>query len=602
MSQENSKEPKKLKEIIEKEIEFIEQSRQQYHPEDQGKPPFGIALSGGGIRSATLNLGVMEVLNACQILKRADYLSSVSGGGYIAGYVHAHLNKYRENAYAGMFLTEQIAKLKDYGYYLTPGQNRWERFWSKLRMGGALVISFLMNLIWVVALVGVLIFGIKFFYYALFNSPYFQAGLKCVLIGTIVILAYYFFCHGLRRIRLWNSDYLYYAAGFLLLLLMFWAGLSLAEKKGQFPNFEEVNEVLKTYSFGYLHLPKWVAWPSDESGRTGLLLSSIILFVTGFFANPNLLTLHRFYRDRLRKAYLQDAGTGDEGLKLAEIRPKTGTGYWGPYPLINTCLNLFNANDENFPGTKGSDYFVFSPLFCGSERIGYLDTQNELYQNRTLATVVAVSGAAVNPHMGTQSKSPVAFLLTLLNLRLGYWEFAPKAYPWFRWLTWWPYYHILELLSWNDTNRWRVNLSDGGHIENLGVYELLRRGCRLIIAVDAAADRKYAFNDLKNLVIRARNELGLEIKFQQDPETFIRPMPSKGFSRSHYVTARITNLDKEDPLYKDHDGLLIYLKASMRLPLLAPRCQKEKESKAYKYKTYHPDFPHESTANQFFDE
>ena len=155
MSQENSKEPKKLKKIIEEEEqEFIEQSRREYHPEDQGKPPFGIALSGGGIRSATLNLGVLEVLNACQILKRADYLSSVCGRGYIAGYVHAHLNKYRENAYAEMFLTEQIAKLKDYGYYLTPGQNRWERFWSKLRMGGALVISFLMNLIWVVALVG----------------------------------------------------------------------------------------------------------------------------------------------------------------------------------------------------------------------------------------------------------------------------------------------------------------------------------------------------------------------------------------------------------------------------------------------------------------
>jgi hypothetical protein len=128
----------------------------------------------------------------------------------------------------------------------------------------------------------------------------------------------------------------------------------------------------------------------------------------------------------------------------------------------------------------------------------------------------------------------------------------------------------------------------------------------LIIAVDAAADRKYAFNDLKNLVIRARNELGLEIKFQQDPETFIRPMPSKGFSRSHYVTARITDLpgkELKDRLYtQDHDGLLIYLKASMRLPLQAPSSQKEKESKAYKYKTYHPDFPHESTANQFFDE
>ena len=104
MSQENSKEPKQLKEIIKKEQEFIKQSRREYHPEDQDQPPFGIALSGGGIRSATLNLGVLEVLNACQILKRADYLSSVSGGGYIAGYVHAHLNKDGRKAYERMFL------------------------------------------------------------------------------------------------------------------------------------------------------------------------------------------------------------------------------------------------------------------------------------------------------------------------------------------------------------------------------------------------------------------------------------------------------------------------------------------------------------------
>ena len=76
----------------------------------------------------------------------------------------------------GCFYRQQIDKLKDYGYYLTPGQNRWERFWSRLRMGGALVVSFLMNWIWVVALAGVLIFGLKFFFYALFTWPYFPVG------------------------------------------------------------------------------------------------------------------------------------------------------------------------------------------------------------------------------------------------------------------------------------------------------------------------------------------------------------------------------------------------------------------------------------------
>jgi hypothetical protein len=138
------------------------------------------------------------------------------------------------------------------------------------------------------------------------------------------------------------------------------ASLSLV-KTAQIP---DVNIFLKWLSFDLLH-PASEAWRLDSSDSTGWLISIIILFVTGFFANPNLLTLHRFYQDRLRKAYLRDAGTADEGLKLAEIIPETE--YWGPYPLINTCLNLFNQKDKNFTGTKGSDYFGLSPLFCVSE-------------------------------------------------------------------------------------------------------------------------------------------------------------------------------------------------------------------------------------------
>ena len=138
-----------------------------------------------------------------------------------------------------------------------------------------------------------------------------------------------------------------------------------------------------------------------------MIISLITLGVTGFFANPNILTLHRFYRDRLRTAYLEAAGREGEGLKLAEI--VSDTGLCGPYPLINTCGNLFNWKDNKFAGTKGSDYFLLSPLFCGSELVGYAESQEPLYQNMTLATVVAVSGAAVNPHMGKQSNNVFAF-------------------------------------------------------------------------------------------------------------------------------------------------------------------------------------------------
>ncbi len=553
-----------LKKVLEGEEKVIQEKRQKYHPEDQGGPSFGIALSGGGIRSATVNLGVLEVLNACQVLSRADYLSSVSGGGYIGGYVHAKIKQGGSASFQRLFAKKEIDRLRNYGFYLTPGKGLFKKLWNYLRMFGAVTASLLMNWVWVIALFGILVYGVKGLYF----QGYWYAAIWLAFLAGIV-LAYHYFFHGLRHLKLWSSDKLNYLEGVILILGVFLGGLHLANK-------------------------------ASDSDLDGVLISLFLLLVTGWFANPNILSLHRFYRDRLAGAFLETAGTGDTGLKLAELRPDPGGG-WAPYPLINTCLNLFNLADRKFRGTKSSDYFLLSPLYCGSLLTGYTETRNPGYSSMTLATAVAVSGAAVNPHMGNRSNRAAAFLLTLLNLRLGYWAVNPGRHiPWpFNHITWWPYYNILELFSKKDTQRWRVNLSDGGHIENLAVYELLRRGCRLIIAVDASADPRYAFEDLKNLVIRARNELGLAIDFRQAPETFIRPQPSQGFSRSHFVTATITDLPGKGPeeqLYKS-PGLLIYLKSSMRAPGKVSRSK----SASYRYKTYHPAFPHESTADQFFD-
>lgn len=173
-------------------------------------------------------------------------------------------------------------------------------------------------------------------------------------------------------------------------------------------------------------------------------------------------------------------------------------------------------------------------------------------------------------------------------------KFADK--PFYSRFVWWPYYHVMELMSKTDTRKRRVNISDGGHIENLAVYELLRRKCKLIIAIDAGADPDYGFSDLKNLVIRARNELGLEINFRQAPEQVIAPEPSKGFSKQHYVIADIKELSGKSE-GAGFTGLLVYVKASM----LAGNSWKISSDESYFYKTYHPAFPHESTADQFFD-
>ncbi len=51
--------------------------------------PIGLALSGGGIRSATFSLGVLQAMAKANLLGKIDYLSTVSGGGYIGSFLGA---------------------------------------------------------------------------------------------------------------------------------------------------------------------------------------------------------------------------------------------------------------------------------------------------------------------------------------------------------------------------------------------------------------------------------------------------------------------------------------------------------------------------------
>jgi hypothetical protein len=332
-----------------------------------------------------------------------------------------------------------------------------------------------------------------------------------------------------------------------------------------------------------------------DSPWSKLFAVFLLLGITGFFANPNILTMHRFYRDRLAAAYLKTPGADFRRVKLSEIGPgrDNAADCPAPYPLINACLNVSGKNEKR--GAKSCDYFLLSPLYCGSSLTRYVRTASPGFKHMTLATAVAISGAAINPNMGVRTNRALAFLMTLLDLRLGYWAANPMTKRLPR-LSWWPYYHVMELFGNANVSRRRVSITDGGHIENLGIYELLRRKCRLIIAVDASADPEYAFSDLKNLVIRARNELGLSITFRENPETVIRPLPSMGFSDSHVSIADIQNLPGKDRDGK-YEGLLVYVKSSLK----ATARFKTVESDSYVYKTNHPAFPHESTAEQFFD-
>ncbi|MBX2890746.1 MAG: hypothetical protein KF734_07445 [Saprospiraceae bacterium] len=596
-------------EVIQREKEQLRIRRKklsQEHGTPEQENWFGIAMSGGGIRSATINLGFLQTLNKFGILQKADYLSTVSGGGYTHSYVQATA---KETGDLGrLFTPEHIASLRKHGEYLTPGQGIWKTG-NTFLLAVAFVVSWIMSLISPIIVAGIL-------YYAL--------EIIVGLIGGNPLTATSQLAH--------NIEWWALALVGGLMLIHFIVNILLNFNLDVSKHFNRAESVLAVAG---LALYGWIVLADMKTGQrevshsmlTDFAINALLLFVLGFFTNPNALSFHRFYRKQLADLFLQFAGN-HKNMALKDVfkaNTDKKTDYLAPYPLINTCLNLQNpVGDDKFKGAKASDYFLLSPFYCGSKLTRYVPTDRYAdYQQMTLPAAVTISAAAVNPGLGIYSSKMLSVLMTLFNARLGFWISNPLKLEKTRAIVWWPVYFFKELLGRIGLDNKKINISDGGHIENLGVYELLRRGCRLIVAVDAGEDKNYTFFDLNNLIIRARNELGLEIRFRdgQHPEDIIRPRPSQVYSQKRFALAdiyqwwedgkvidtatqqeveQIINFDKPRKV-----GTFVYVKSAVLAPTGKPYLsEKEDPLKygTYKYKIYHPDFPHESTSDQFFDE
>jgi len=557
---------------------------------------FGIALSGGGIRSATINLGFLKTLNRFGILQKADYLSSVSGGGYTHSYVQATVKE--TGSLDTLFTEEHVDTMRQHGEYLTPGQGLWKTS-SKLLLVVAFVVSWCMSMINPLIIVGVL-------YYAygivasLFGANPFAGALG--LVSDLSTLLFY-------------ASISVFAAHFITnIYLNYHLGIS-----------KMFNRLEAALAAVFLALYAWtllagLSGTGHSAGSLDALLKMTTLIVLGFYVNPNAISFHRYYRKQLADLYLRFSGKA-KNMPLKDVFDANHTDpkqYQAPYPIINTCLNLQSpGGDAKFKGTKASDYFLLSPLYCGSKLTGYVATDHyDDYRTLTLPAAVTISAAAVNPGMGMYSSPMLSVLVTLLNARLGCWVSNPLVLKKTFGMVWWPVYFFRELFGRIGTDNRMVNISDGGHIENLGAYELLRRGCRLIISVDAGEDAAYQFFDLNNFVLRARNEMGLEIRFRdgQHPEEVIRPHPSSVYSKQRFAVADILQWWEDRP--KDGGGTetvnlrhprkvgtFVYVKSSVTAPMGKPNLDTKDVLKygTYKYKVYHPAFPHESTSDQFFD-
>jgi hypothetical protein len=322
-----------------------------------------------------------------------------------------------------------------------------------------------------------------------------------------------------------------------------------------------------------IETPMFVAWVG---------LSLLLAFV----CDINAVSMHSYYRSRLAEAFMpRVSNSGDERLRnpllfrLTDLVPESGA----PFQILNTTLNTTSSSEPKLRARNGEN-LILTPLYCGSASTGYRRTSSYLRGELTLSTAFSVSGAAVDPDTYATNSRAVSFIMTLLNMRLGIWVANPRHEPRrFRWPAW---YQLMlrEMLGVGLTEKdLRIHLADGGHFENLGLYELLRRRCRYIIVGDAGADPGATLADLGQAVQRARADLGAEVDISADP---LLHGDGKPIHRQAHLLGSVTYSDGSR-------GEILYLKALLRDNLGAD---------IYGYWRTNPEFPNQPTSNQFYGE
>src|SRR5882757_7241755 len=364
-----------------------------------------------------------------------------------------------------------------------------------------------------------------------------------------------------------------------------------------------------------------------------LLILAAIAALFGWRIDINEFSLHAFYRDRVARCYAgasepnrrSNRFTGfadsDKRLRLVDLlpsafnqtrdallargdhgKPRPPT-YPGPFPIFCTTLNLSFGQDLAYQERKGTS-FTFTPLYCGydvgwtdadGKRVqfnGYTPTLNYAYKDGPrLATAVAASGAAVSPNWGYHSSPITAFLLTIFNVRLGLWIRNPRrksfilprlnanpSSPAFG-----LFYLLAELFGMVNDEAAFVYLTDGGHFENMGLYELVRRHCMFIVVCDAEHDGDLGFSGIGMAIRKCRIDCGAEINL--DLSRFERT-GTPPVSPYHSIEGTI--------LYPSGAiGQILYIKTAFTNGLPADLVNYHKE---------HHAFPNDSTADQWFTE
>jgi hypothetical protein len=337
--------------------------------------------------------------------------------------------------------------------------------------------------------------------------------------------------------------------------------------------------------------------------------------------NVNRFSMHGVYRNRLTRAFLGAARTTRAPDPFTGFDPNDNPRMTALMPagearklfhVINVTLNLTSSSRTAWNQRKAAA-FTITPLACGSPMLSppgsnapspigcYVPTGSYAGDERetgrpgeptgiSLATAMTISGAALSPNWGYHSSPITAFLMTLFNVRLGAWLPNPavvtsaselqRGYP-----THGLAAMLHDLLGTTTDAMRAIYLSDGGHFDNLGLYEMLRRRCRMILLIDAGEDPGYTFYDLGDSLRKTAIDQQIDVTFS-------------GLTRIHGrdgLTQDAVDFAVGTIVYPEGGscGRLIYLK-----PCFLPDIPADVRA----YGAEHGTFPHESTAEQWFTE
>jgi hypothetical protein len=706
-------------------------------PSTRAKDAVGVCVSGGGIRSATVALGALHALREKGVLGGADYLVSVSGGGYTAGGLQLAVTRATDGSARGQAPAPQATAadafapgspeedhLRRHSSYIADGLGQW------LVALGVLLRGVLGSLIIIGLTITTLGLAIGAFYrhvpitaggnlpppkFAVTGTnasapayPAIPAGVwYAVAVAAGLALLTYFarqltagqeawrrrtsrgaailLCATLLLVALgvavpallWASSWVTWKLDFSLrpaaavgsltvvttylgaVAALFWrkrttiakaAGAVIgAASKGPanmvLPN-SMIQLILMWISLAFLILVAllfsgWVA-TSALVHSIWALVPAGALAILAVIIDQTSLSLHPFYRRRLARAFAVRRVSRDHADVAMPYRDDEGTWldtYARPvsgFPAATFAATANITGQDRTPPGRAAAPFMLAHDYIGGPATGWVHTEflrkllpTALQADLTTEAAMAISGAAFASAMGSQTRFYEVFL-AIANARLGAWLPNPRfvalkhdnlddwtipGLPARRRLS----YFAREIFGIHPSTGRLLLCTDGGHYDNLGLMELLRRRCELIYCIDASGASQPLADALAGAITLAREELGVEITLTSQVLDLVagdrqQLAPASSFtnlsarlSKSQVAIGAITYPEvarrrepqgcapsggKEASSYPEAQGQLVFAQA-----VLTP----DVPYQLLDFPQSNPGFPNDSTGDQFFN-